>query len=122
MKTAEQQATNRTSDLWVYLVGAVCGIVAGSADVVIDDPLFTALLVVASCIFLGLVRPRWPWRWVVIVGILIPLTELAAFLFLTVKPTRAQIYESFLAFFPGIAGAYGGAFMRGVVDNLRQGK
>jgi hypothetical protein len=53
---------------------------------------------------------------------LIPLTELAAFLFLTVKPTRAQIYESFLAFFPGIAGAYGGSFMRGMIENLRQGK
>ena len=31
---------------------------------------------------------------------------------------RAQIYESFLAFLPGIAGAYAGAMGRGVVDNL----
>jgi len=56
------------------------------------------------------------------VGVFIPLTELAAYLVLTVKPTRAQIFGSFLAFFPGIAGAYGGSFLRGVVENLKQGK
>jgi hypothetical protein len=56
------------------------------------------------------------------VGVCIPLTELAAYVILTVKPTRAQVYGSFLAFLPGIAGAYGGSVMRGVVDNLREGR
>ena len=42
----------------------------------------------------------------------VPLAELAAYLVLTVKPTRAQVYGSFLAFLPGIAGAYGGSLMR----------
>jgi len=89
---------------------------------VVDDLLFTALLVLLSCILLGMLRPRWPWRWVVTVGVFIPLTELAAYLIRTVKPSRAQIYGSFLAFLPGIAGAYGGSVMRAVMDNLRQGK
>lgn len=105
-----------------YLLGAACGIGSGWADVVVDDLLFTALLVVASCILLGLLRPRWPWRWVLTVGVFIPLTELAAYLVMTVKPTRAQVYGSFLAFLPGFAGAYGGSLMRGVVENLRPGK
>jgi len=109
-------------DAAFYLLGAVCGVGIGWADVAVDDLLFTALLVVASCMLLGLLRPRWPWRWVVCVGAFIPLTELAAYLLQSVKPTRAQIYGSFLASLPGIAGAYGGSFMRGVVDNLRQGK
>ena len=109
-------------DIWFYVLAALCGIGTGCADVVIDDLLFTALLVVASCMLLGLLRPRWPWRWVVSVGVFIPLTELVAYLTLTVKPTRAQIYGSFLASLPGIAGAYGGSFMRGVIDTLRAGK
>jgi ABC-type multidrug transport system permease subunit len=109
-------------DAWFYVLAALCGIGAGWADVAVDDLLFTALLVLASCILLGLLRPRWPWRWVVMVGVFIPLTELAAYMILTVRPTRAQIYGSFLAFFPGIAGAYGGSLMRGVIENLRQGK
>ncbi len=95
---------------------------AGCADVLLDDLLFTALLVLSACMLMGLLRPRWPWRWVMVVGACIPLTELAAYMILTVKPTRAQIYGSFLALFPGIAGAYGGSVVRNVVENLRQGK
>jgi len=109
-------------DWWCYLLGAACGIVTGYVDVAINDLLLTALLVVAACLLLGILQPRWPWRWVVAVGIFIPLTELAAYLLMTVKPTRAQVYGSFLAFLPGIAGAYGGSVMRHVVDNLRAGK
>src|SRR6202140_2313365 len=116
MKTNES-----AGDTWFYLLAATCGIGTGWADVAINDLLFTALLVLMACILLGMLRPRWPWRWVVVVGIFIPLTELAAYLILTVKPTRAQVFGSFLAFLPGIAGAYGGAIMRRVMGNLRHG-
>ena len=110
------------SDLPFYVLASLAGIGTGWVDVAVNDLLFTALLVLMACMLLGLVRPRWPWRWVVVVGAFIPLTELAAYLILTVKPTRAQVYGSFLAALPGIAGAYGGSLMRGVLDNLRQGK
>lgn len=119
---ASEHASKRAGDSWFYLLAALCGVGTGWADVAINDLLFTALLVLSGGILLGLLRPRWPWRWVVMVGAFIPLTELAAFLVLTVKPTRAQVYGSFLAFLPGIAGAYGGSLMRGVVENLRQKK
>jgi ABC-type multidrug transport system permease subunit len=111
-----------TGDGWFYLFAALCGIGTGWADVAINDLLFTALLVLASCMLLGLLRPRWPWRWVIAVGVFIPLTELAAYLISTVKPTRAQIWGSFLASLPGIAGAYGGALMRRAIEHLRPGK
>jgi ABC-type multidrug transport system permease subunit len=104
------------------VLAGVAGAGIGWADVSINDLLFTALLVLMACMLLGLARPRWPWRWVVVVGMFIPLTELAAYLILTVKPTRAQVYGSFLAALPGVAGAYGGAVVRGAVDSLRQGK
>jgi hypothetical protein len=105
-----------------YFLAAFSGMVTGWVDVTVNDLLFTALLVLMACMALGIARPRRPWRWVVIVGIFIPLTELAAFVILTVKPSRGQVWGSFLAFLPGIAGAYGGSVVRGVVDNLRQGK
>ena len=124
MKTSEGVASSASSasEVWFYALAALCGIGTGWADVAINDLLFTALLVLASCMMLGMLRPRWPWRWVLMLGAFIPLTELAAYVVLTVKPTRAQIYGSFLAFFPGIAGAYGGSLMRSVINNLRQGK
>jgi hypothetical protein len=110
------------SDVPFYLLAALAGIGTGWVDVAVNDLLFTALLVLMACMLLGLLRPRWPWRWVVVVGMFIPLTELAAYLVLTVKPTRAQVYGSFLASLPGVAGAYGGAVVRGAVDHLRNGK
>jgi hypothetical protein len=51
-----------------------------------------------------------------------PLLDWLAFFYLSEKPSRAQIYESFLAFMPGIAGAYGGAIGRGVVENVFSNK
>jgi len=57
-----------------------------------------------------------------IVGVFVPVVEWMAYWFLAEKPDRAQIYESFLAFLPGIAGSFGGSIARGVVDNLFAGK
>jgi hypothetical protein len=110
------------SDLPFYLLAAFAGMGTGWVDVSVNDLLFTALLVLMACMLLGLLRPRWPWRWVIVVGIFIPLTELAAYVVMTVKPTRGQVYGSFLTALPGMAGAYGGAVMRRVLDNLREGK
>ena len=94
------------------------GVLAGWIDIKFSDLLFTALVVLASCMFLGFVRPKNAWRWVALVGIFVPLTDWFAYAVLSQKPDRAQIYEAFLAFLPGIVGAYGGAFGRGVVKNL----
>jgi hypothetical protein len=117
-----QPAPRAAKDAAFYVLAALAGIATGWADIAVNDLLLTALLVLATCIALGLMRPRRPWRWVVVVGAFIPLTEFAAYVVRAAKPTHAQIYGSFLASLPGIAGAYGGSFMRGVVNNLRQGK
>lgn len=84
----------------------------------VGDLLFTALLVLAPCMLLGALRPNRPWRWTIVVGIMVPMADLLAYLIMIQKPNRAQIYESFLAFLPGLVGAYGGAFMRSVINNL----
>ena len=112
----------QAQDAPYYALAALAGITTGVADVLVNDLLLTALLVLASCMCLALLRPRQPWRWVLAVVIFIPLTEWAVNLLSAIKPTRAQIYGSFLTALPGIAGAYGGSQMRAVIDNLRAGK
>lgn len=120
---AIEAASRRGESDWpFYALAAMAGIGTGLADVLVNDLLFTALLVLMACMLLGLLRPRWPWRWVVAVGIFVPLTELAAYLIMTVKPTRGQVFGSFLTALPGMAGAYGGAVMRRAIDNLSQGR
>jgi ABC-type multidrug transport system permease subunit len=120
--TSETVSPQTNSDVPYYVLAALEGMGTGWVDVTVNDLLFTALLVLAACMLLGLLRPRWPWRWVVAVVAFIPLSELAAYTILALKPTRGQVYGSFLTALPGMAGAYGGSVMRRVIDNLRQGK
>jgi hypothetical protein len=120
--TTEIVSSAGRSDWPFYGLAALAGVGTGWVDVVINDLLFTALLVLTACMLLGLVRPRWPWRWVVVVVVFVPLSELAAYLVMAVKPERSQVFGSFLTALPGIAGAYGGSVMRGVLDHLRHGQ
>jgi hypothetical protein len=93
------------SDTLVYVLGALLGISAGFLDLKFGDLLLTALFVLASTMLLGALRPRKPWRWTLVVATFAPIVQLLAYLFLSQKPYRAQVYESFLGFLTGIAGA-----------------
>jgi len=78
-------------DFFYYLLAALLGVLAGWADIRVEDLLFTAVIVLAACMLLGFVRPRRPWRWVMIVGAFVPVVEWLAYYFLSQKPERAQI-------------------------------
>jgi hypothetical protein len=106
------------SDTFIYFIGAILGAGAGILDVKIGDLLLTALFVLASTMLLGALRPQKPWRWTITVALFVPVVQLMAYLFLTEKPYPAQIYESFLGFLTGIAGAYGGSFLRRGMDEI----
>ena len=116
----EQSSVRRDTGFYVFAAGA--GMFAGWIDIKVGDLLLTALLVLASCMLLGLMRPEKPWRWVAIVGAFVPAAVLVGYLVFTQKPYRAQIYESFLAFLPGITGAYGGSLMRRAITNISANK
>ncbi len=107
-----------SGDVFYYLLAVLAGVLAGWLDIKVGDLLLTAMAVLAACMLLGILSPRKPWRWVLLVGMFVPVVEWLAYFFLSQKPERAQIYESFLAFVPGIAGAFGGAAGRNVMDNL----
>jgi hypothetical protein len=110
--------TESRADGFYYVLAVMLGVAAGWLDIKVGDLLLTAIAVLVANMLLGFLSPRRPWRWVLLVGVFVPIVEWLAYFFLSEKPERAQIYESFLAFVPGIAGAYGAAVGRGVVDNL----
>jgi hypothetical protein len=107
-----------STDRNIYLLGALLGLIAGSLDVKLGDLLITALFVLAATMLLGAMRPSRPWRWVLVVAVFVPLLQGIAYLVLTEKPYRAQIYESFLGFLTGVAGAYGGSTARRGLSEL----
>ncbi len=106
------------SDTVYYVLACLFGLLAGWVDVKVEDLLFSALLVLGPCILLGTLRPQRPWRWAVLIAIFVPIADVLAYVVLTQKPSRAQVYESALAFLPGLVGAYGGSMMRSVINNV----
>lgn len=94
-----------------YLIAILCGTLAGVAHIGIEDPMITALIVLASTMFLGYMRPGRPWVWTLLVGIMVPAAMIAARMMGRYASfTRAGLYGSVLLILPGIAGAYGGFF------------
>ena len=119
--TTETALPRARSDAPFYLLAALAGASIGWLDVTVNDLLFTALLVLAACMLFGILRPRRPWRWVIAMVAFISITEFALSVSGRARPSQAQVYGVFLTALPGVAGAYGGAVVRSVVDHLRQG-
>jgi hypothetical protein len=114
----EESNSRGRHDTGFYVFAVFAGVFAGWIDIKVGDLLFTALLVLAPCMLLGMMRPQRAWRWVAIVAVCVPIVEVLGSLILKQKMNRAQIYESFLAFLPGIAGSYGGALLHQAVSNI----
>jgi hypothetical protein len=106
------------SDVLIYFVAVFLGLAAGFLQIRLGDLLITALFVLLSTMVLGSLRPRWPWRWTLIVGFGVPLMQLIAYLLIREWEYRAQMWEAGLGFLTGIAGAYCGAFGRKAVEEL----
>jgi hypothetical protein len=112
------EQSKKKSDIGIYILASVLGSCAGILDVRIGDLLLTALFVLSSTMLLGILRPKRPWRWILVVATFVPIVQLLAYLLLTEKPYPAQIYESFLGFLTGCAGAFGGSVMRRTTETI----
>src|SRR5690348_18481226 len=80
-------------DFLYYVVAVLFGVFAGWIDLKVGELLFTALLVVAASMLLGALRPKRPWRWVLLVAGCVPVAELLGYVVMTQKPYRAQRSE-----------------------------
>src|SRR5690242_21497483 len=101
-----------------YALALLLGAISGFAEVAVGDLMLTGFLALFLCMLMGALRPGRPWRWVLIVCGCIPLARLFAAGVLHMYTERAQIYEAFLSFLTGNAGAYVGALGRKRADDL----
>jgi ABC-type Na+ efflux pump permease subunit len=106
--------------LFALLLGIGCGILHVLVETMEEpDPLLSALAVTVATMVLGLLRSARPWRWVLLVGIPVPLAILIArFVIPTAHFTRASIAGSILVSLPGCAGAFGGSLLRRKISEL----
>jgi hypothetical protein len=106
-----------------YIIAVICGFLAGVVHITVGDPLLTSLVVLISTMSLGFGNPERPWRWTLIVGLMVPVVMLGAnALHYYETLTRAGLAGSILIMLPGIAGAYGGSVGRRFVRVMFQGK
>ena|SRR5437868_3671436 len=119
--TEPDTALPQRSQGWFYVLAVLLGAITGFAEMALSDLLVTAFCVLFFCMLLGFLRPRRPWRWVVLIGVCVPVARLVAAKIFHIYTERAQIYEAFLAFMPGIAGAYSGHFLRRFWGNVMAG-
>ena len=106
------------SDAVVYFFAVLLGICAGLLENRIEDFLVTVVFILAVTTVLGFIRPERPWRWMIAVAVWVPLTELAAYVFLSQKPYPSQIWASGFAFVAGAVGCLSGAFGRKGLNEL----
>src|SRR3981081_106381 len=62
-------------DVFYYLLAGLSGALAGWLDIKVGDLLLTAMVVLAACMLFGILSPRKPWRWVLLVGVFVPVME-----------------------------------------------
>lgn len=94
------------------------GVFAGCLDVQVDDRLFTALLVLAFCMFLGFMRPVKVWRWALLIWIFVPIARAVAYWTRHIPSDRGQIAGALLTLLPAVVGAIAGMLMRKMVKNI----
>jgi len=106
--------------LFGLLLGIGCGVLHVLVETMDEpDPLLSALAVTACTMLLGVLRPARPWRWVLLVGIPVPMAiGLASIVIPTAHFTHASIGGSFLVSLPGCAGAFGGSILRRKMGEL----
>ena len=101
-----------------YIIAVVLGLFSGWVNEVVNDPLLTALCVVAFTMLMGVWKKQRPWRWLLLVWIGVPIM-LAYYHFVFHWPhDRWQVYAAFLQVLAASAGAHGGHFMRQVIDRI----
>jgi hypothetical protein len=123
---AEKIAAPRTEGfplafaLFALLLGAGCGALHVWVETMNEpDPLLSALAVTVATMLLGLLRPARPWRWVLLVGVPVPLAILLASVVIpTAHFTRASVAGSVLVSIPGWAGAFGGSVLRQKISEI----
>jgi hypothetical protein len=116
------QASAAASDAIYYVIALVSGAAVGYVSVRVEDLLLSAVLIACACMFLGFMRPRHMWRWMILVPIFIPLGQLLAYKVAGQRISRWDLSGALTALFPSIAGTACGAVARKAIYHLWQEK
>ena len=100
-------------------LAVVLGCLCGALHVWLEDPLLTPLAVLSSTMIMGTARQYKPWRWIIFVGVPVPLvTAISVWTGYVKVWDRALIAGAILAILVGCAGSIGGSVIRRFFDHV----
>ncbi len=102
----------------VWIVGLTFGALAAIVHVLVPEQGLTFLWVMLSTMILGCWKREAPWRWVLLVVPWIPLADAIHKILRPQQVSRAAMWGATLMFLPAIAGAFGGSYMRLMINNI----
>src|SRR3954447_25505332 len=103
---SESLPTHESKTALMYAIAVVLGCLCGALHVWLEDSLLTPLAVLASTMIMGTARPYKAWRWIIFVGVPVPLVTAIAVATGYVKVwDRALMAGAILAILVGCAGS-----------------
>src|SRR4051812_39673356 len=97
--------THESLTALMYFIAVVLGTLCGLLHVELEDPLLTPLAVLSATMIMGIARPYKPWRWIIFVGLPVPIVTAIAVAIGFVKVwDRALMAGAILAILVGCAG------------------
>lgn len=91
---------------------------AAAIHLLIDEPGLTFLWVMLSTMILGVWKRHAPWRWIVLVVPFIPLGDFVHKILRPQQVSRPTLFVAVLIVLAAVPGAYGGAYMRLMIENI----
>ncbi len=102
----------------VWIVGAVFGVVAAAIHVYVPEQGLTFLWVMFATMVLGVWHRERPWRWILLVVPLVPIVDIVRKIEHPAQVSRANVWGALLVVLASVPGAYGGAYMRLMMENI----
>ncbi len=102
----------------VWLVGILFGVCAAAIHLLVPEQGLTFLWVMATTMILALWKRDRPWRWIVLIVPFVPIGDLVHKFVRPAQVSRAALFGAILTSLAAIPGAYGGSYMRLMIENI----
>jgi hypothetical protein len=106
------------NEVLAWFVAIIFGLCAAAIHLLVPEQGLTFLWVMATTMILGVWKRDRPWRWIILIVPFIPIADFAHKFIRPAQVSRAALWGALLTFLAAIPGAYGGSYMRLMIDNI----
>jgi hypothetical protein len=105
-----------------WIVGVIFGLCAAAIHLYVPEQGLTFLWVMATTMILGLWKRERPWRWIIAVVPWVPIADIVHKIQRPQQVSRAAVWGALLVGLAAVPGAFGGSYMRLMIQNIFQKK